>query len=183
MPTIKQLEIIRKKEFVIAALNTDNKISIVYIAALVKLIIILNYSFCKASVTLLISTKILTKYSDFLDIFSSDSTVKLLENIRINNYSINLLKDKQPPYSPIYSLELVELEMLKIYIKANLTSDVIKLFKFPASFLILFIQKKDNSLYLCIDYWGFNNMTIKISYLLLLIGELFNYLNYTKCFT
>ena len=65
--------------------------------------------------------------------------VKLLEYDRINNYLINLLDNKQQFYSPIYSLKLVKLKILKTYIKTNLTSSFIKLFKSFSRNLILFI--------------------------------------------
>ena len=76
------------------ALNADSRIFIVYLASLAKPTIIPIYSFYKAQVALLISAKIYTKYFDFLNIFSSDSAAKLSEYTGINNYSINLLKDK-----------------------------------------------------------------------------------------
>ena len=84
-------------------------------------------------------TRILAEYSDFSNIFSSDSAVELSEYTGINNHLINLLDNKQPLYSLIYILGLVELEMLKTYIKANLASDFIKASKSPASTPILFV--------------------------------------------
>lgn len=44
----------------------------------------------------------------------------LSENTEINEHAIKLVKDKQPLYEPIYSLSLMELEILKTYIKINL---------------------------------------------------------------
>ena len=44
------------------------------------------------------------------------------------------------------------LEILKTYIKANLASGFIRLFIFFVDTLLLFVQKKDVSFYLCIDY-------------------------------
>ena len=79
------------------------------------------------------------KYSDFSNIFSSDSAAELPEHTRINNHLINLLGDKQLPYGPIYSLKPVELETFKTYIKANLVSSFIRPSKFPFGTLILFI--------------------------------------------
>ena len=77
----------------------------------------------------------------------------------------------------------MELEMLKTYIKANLASGFIKPFKSPAVALILFVQKKHVSLYLCVDYQEFNNLTNKNCYLLPLISESLNCLSHTKDFT
>ena len=105
-----------------------------YIVALAEAITIQIYSSCQAQATLLISEKtgIPAEYSDFSNVFSSNSAAELLEHTRINNHPINLLDDKQLPYDLIYSLRLVELETLKTYIKANLASGLIRPSKFPS---------------------------------------------------
>ena len=97
-------------------------------------------------------TGIPDEYSNVSDVFSSDSAAELPGNTGINDHPINLLDNKQLPYGPIYSLMLVELEMLKTYIKANLASGFIRLSKSLAAALILFVRKKDGSFRLCIDY-------------------------------
>ena len=56
-------------------------------------------------------TKILAEYSNYSNIFSVENAIKLLENIRINKHAIILEKSKQLLFGPIYSLELVELEI------------------------------------------------------------------------
>ena len=127
--TTRQVEIIRKKEFATTALDADNKTFVLYLKILAKPTIMPIYSLLETPVTLLINIEIFAKYFDFLDIFSSNSAVELLEYTRINNYPINLLKDKQLLYSLIYNLELVELEILKTYIKANLASSFIRSLK------------------------------------------------------
>ena len=45
--TIKQVEVIGKKKFIVAALDTDNKTLIIYITTPVKLTIIPIYLFCE----------------------------------------------------------------------------------------------------------------------------------------
>ena len=70
-------------------------------------------------------TKVSSKYADYADIFLFDLAMKLPKNIGNNKHAIQLEKDKQPPYRPIYSLELVELETLKIYIKTYLKTGLI----------------------------------------------------------
>ena len=185
LSTTRKVEIIDKKKFAAAALNVDNKAFLVHIMALTKPITIpINHSY-QAQVAVLMSkeTGILAKYSDFSNVFSSDSAAELPEHTRIHDHPINLLSDKQPPYSPIYSLGPIELETLKTYIKANLASGFIKPSKFPASTLILFVQKKNGSLRLCVDYQGLNNLTIKNCYPLPLIGESLDHLGNAKRFT
>ena len=140
---------------------------------------------CQAQLTLLTSegNGIFAKYSNFFNVFFSASMAELPEYIRINNHLINQLDDKQLLYGPIYSLELVELKTLKTYPKANLASGFIKSFKSRASAPIPFVQKKDSSLHLCVDYRGFNNLTIKDYHSLLLISKLLNCLGCAKCFS
>ena len=73
--------------------------------------------------------------------------------------------------------------MLKTYIKANLASNFIRPSKSPAGTLILFVLKKDDSLRLCVDYRGLNNLIIKNRYLLPLIGKSLDCLGRAKHFT
>ena len=51
--------------------------------------------------------------------------MKLLENIKINEHTIELEKGKQLLSGSIYNLRLVKLETLKIYIKTNLANGFI----------------------------------------------------------
>ena len=150
-----------------------------------ELTTMLIYSFCQAQVILLMRKKtgIPTKYSDFSNILSLNSATELPEYTGINDYPIDLLNNKQPPYSSIYSLGQVELEILKIYIEANVASGFIRSFKFLTGTLILFIQKKDGSFRLCVDYRRLNNLIIKNCYPLPLIGESLDCLGHTKRFT
>ena len=106
-----------------------------------------------------------------------------MEHTRINDYPINLLDDKQPLYGLIYSLGPVKLETLKTYIKANLASGFIRPSKFPAGTLILFVQEKNSSLHLYVDYRGFKNLMIKNRYPLSLIDKSLNRLDCAKRFT
>ena len=185
LPTTRRVEIIDKREFAVAALNVDNKTFIVYVAALVEPMIMPIYLSHQAQVAALKSEEsgIPAKYSDFSNVFSSDSAAELPEHNKINDHPINLLDNKQLPYGPIYSLVPVELEMLKIYIEANLASGFIKPSKFPTGAPILFIWKKDGSLRICIDYQGLNNLTIKNCYPLPLISESLDHLGRDKHFT
>ena len=154
LPTIRRVEIVNKREFAAAALNADDEIFMTYVAALAKPTTIPIYLSRQTQVAALTSkeTGISTEYSDFSDVFSSDTVTELLEHNGINNHPINLLHDKQPLYGPIYSLGPVKLKMLKTYIKANLASGFIRPSKSPSGALILFVQKKNGSLRLCVNY-------------------------------
>ena len=127
--------------------------------------------------------RILDKYSDFANVFSKKKALVLLECTKLNEYAINLKNGKQLPYESIYSLGPVKLETLKTYIKIYLKTGFIQPSKSPAGISILFDKKSDSYLYLCVNYWGFNNLTIKNQYSLLLIEELFDQLGQAKRFT
>ena len=70
-------------------------------------------------------TKVLAKYSNYSNIFLAENVAKLLENTGMNKHAIKLEKSKQPLFGPLYSLKLIELEILKTYIKTNLANDFI----------------------------------------------------------
>ena len=80
----------------------------------------------------------LAEYFDHNKIFSAKNAVELLEHTRINDYAIKLEENKQSLSSPIYSLGLVELKILKTYIKINLANNFIWLFKSLVKVAILF---------------------------------------------
>ncbi len=124
-----------------------------------------------------------SKNTDFADIFFPKLTIKLSEHTKINDHAIELVDDWQPPYGHIYSLEPVEVQTLKAYIKNNLAISFTKPFKFPAGVLILFGKKPDCSLRLCVDYQVFDNLTIKNGYPLPLFGESLDWLDWAWSFT
>ena len=77
----------------------------------------------------------------------------------------------------------MELETLKTYIKTNLVNGFIQPSKSLAGASILFVCKPNSSVWLCVNYRGLNNLTIKNWYPLPLIGEFLNRLGRAKCFT
>ena len=70
-------------------------------------------------------TIILIKYSNYSNIFLVKYTIEFLEYTKINNHAIKLKKGKQLPFRSIYNLELVELKILKTYIKINIANSFI----------------------------------------------------------
>ena len=96
LPTTKKVKIIDKREFTVVALNADDETFVMHIAALAKPMTISIYSFCQAQVTILMSekTRIPTEYSNFSNVFSSDSAAELPEHNGINDHPIDLLDNK-----------------------------------------------------------------------------------------
>ena len=79
------------------------------------------HPFCRSKIAGLIAKKTLTKvsteYDDFTEVFSLDLAFKLLKQMRINNYAIELFNGHQPPYKLIYSLNLMDLETVKALLR------------------------------------------------------------------
>ena len=139
----------------------------------------------KAQLALLLTKEVTVpvEYSDFADVFLEKSANVLPERTEANEHAIKLEEGKQPPYGPIYSLGPVELETFKTYIETNLVNGFIQASKSPAGAPILFVCKPDSSLRLCVNYQGFNDLTIKNWYPLPLIGESLDRLGQAKRFT
>lgn len=125
---------------------------------------------------------ILTKYSNYTDVFLKKLAADLFKQSDINQHALHLELDKQLLYRPIYSLKPVELETFKTYIEINIANIFICPFKSPAGALILIVWKLNGNLYLYVDYRNLNNLTIKSRYLLLLIDDLLDRFGQAKQF-
>ena len=97
LPTIKQVQLIKKKMFAAAALDQKHKAFVVHIATLNVDLGDEVHSLKKAQIAHLkvdkVFTKIFCKYADFADVFSSKLAAELLEQTKINNYVIKLMDD------------------------------------------------------------------------------------------
>ena len=186
LPTNEQVQIVDSKEFVIAALDVDSETFVVHVAIREREEMPVH-SERQAQVGALLfneaPTEVPAEYSDYSDVFSAEHAAELPENTGMNEHAIELEEGKQPPFGPIYSLGLVELETLKTYIKTNLANGFIRPSKSPTGAPILFDRKPDGSLRLCVDYRGLNNITIKNRYPLPLIGESLDRLGRARRFT
>src|SRR5882672_1112399 len=76
------------------------------------------------------------------------------------------------PYGPIYSLSQEELAALRKFIDENLATGFICPSSSSHGAPVLFIQKKDGSLRLCVDFRGLNRISKKDRYPLPLISNL-----------
>lgn len=97
----------------------------IYVAAFKALLLgIIIYNLQKAWITALkwseAPIKVLTKYSNFSNIFSNKKALILLEQTNLNKYTIKLKDDKQPSYEPVYSMSPVKLKIFKTYIETAL---------------------------------------------------------------
>jgi len=111
------------------------------------------------------------EYHEYADVFSK-SKAETLAPHHPYDLRIDLEKDSHPPVGTIYSLSKFEQETLKQFIDENLTNGFIRLTSSPHRAPVLFVKKKDGSLWLCVDFHGLNRITKKDRYPLPLISDL-----------
>jgi len=100
------------------------------------------------------------EYHKYADVFSK-SKAETLTPYHLYNLQIELEKDSHPPVGTIYSLSQFEQKMLKEFINKNLTNRFIHLTLSSHGVLVLFVKKKDRSLWLCVDFHELNKITKK----------------------
>ena len=100
------------------------------------------------------------KYSDFLDMFDKAQTDVLLQYSQYD-LIIELEANKQPLFGLIYDFSRSELDMLCEYINKILAKGFITPFKSFLGAFVLFTNKKNRGLHLCIDYRSLNIITKK----------------------
>jgi len=99
------------------------------------------------------------------------------------DHEISLLNDKQSKWMPLYPMSEDQLKKVRTYLDKNLKRGFIRPSKSLAGYLILFISKKNDTKWLCVDYRQLNKITRQDSYSLLLIRELQDQLGRVKWFT
>ena len=99
------------------------------------------------------------------------------------DHRIELIPGSSPPSRPTFRLSATELEELKKQLEELTKAGFIRPSKSPFGAPILFVKKKDGTMRMCVDYRALNNITIKNSYPLPRIDELFDRLQGAKYFT
>lgn len=159
----RRIKVINQKEFAIATLDPNKEVFVVHVVSLSLRFKVLIHRTWEAQIVALDTEKVIVqlKYSDYANVILEASAIELPEHTNINDHPIDLVDDKQSSYDPIYSLGLMELKILKTYIEINLVNSFIQPSQSPACTPILLIKKKNSSFWLCINYWGLNNLIIK----------------------
>jgi hypothetical protein len=122
------------------------------------------------------------EYHEYLHVFEARDDQGLPPH-RHHDHYIPLLEGKTPPFEPIRAFDENRLRALREYLEMNLEWGWIRESTSPAGAPIHFVQKKDGSLRLCVDYWGLNAMTVKDHTPLPLIGEALDRLANAKIYT
>ena len=121
-------------------------------------------------------------FKEFADIFSEKKTAALPDHAQVE-HAIELKLGKQFLHKLIYSLSEIKLKILHKYLKFSFKKKWIQLFKSSADTLILFVLKKNEFLWFCVNYRELNLIIIKNHYFLLLINKILNYLFSVSIFT
>jgi hypothetical protein len=110
------------------------------------------------------------EYHEFWGVFASKEPTEPPPH-RHQDHRIPLQPGTTPPYEPLCPLSEDKMHALKNYIDTNEKRGWIHASTSPAGVPIHFVNKKDSSLQLCVDYRWLNDITIKDHMPMPLIGE------------
>jgi len=109
-------------------------------------------------------------YHDFLNVFDREKATQLPLH-RLYNHKIELEEESQLSRSRLYLMLSYKLQKIKEYLEENLKKKFITFSKASFASLILFVEKKDDSLRFCMNYRKLNALTKRNCYSILLIDE------------
>ena len=118
----------------------------------------------------------------YRDVFP-DSLPPGLPPSREVDHAIELLADSRPPSRPTFRMSDRELTELKSQLAELTKCGFIQPSKSPFGAPILFVKKKDGTMRMCVDYRALNEITIKNSYPLPRVDELFDRLQGSQYFS
>ncbi len=126
-----------------------------------------------------VKIKLFSEYHDYLDVFNR-AMINQLSSHRIYDHKIELINEKMLSRSRLYQMFNHKLQKIKKYLIKHLNKEFI-FFSFASYIsLILFAEKKDESLRFCIDYRKLNALIKQDHYSLLLIDETFTHIQESK---
>jgi hypothetical protein len=127
-------------------------------------------------------TKVPSEYHDLIDVFSRENLDQLPVR-RTYDHKIELIKDKQHRFSPLYSMSQDELKVLRKYLEDNLLKGFIRASSSLVASPVIFVKKPRGGLRFCVDYRALNAVTVKNRYLIPLIQETLSRLSKAKYYT
>ena len=117
-----------------------------------------------------VKAKLSLKYHDYLDVFDWAMTDQLFFHC-FYDYKIELINKNTSSRSHLYHMSDYKLQKIENYLIKHLNKDFISFSSASYALLILFIEKKDDSLHFCVDYRKLNALIKRNRYSLLLIDE------------
>ena len=128
-----------------------------------------------------ILTKLLREYHEFAILFFWEEFNKLPSH-HLYDHIIPLLSDKEPLKDLLYNMFRDELLVLQKYLKEHLFKGFNQVSSSSAVSFIIFVKKPEGDLWLCVNYCGLNNLTVKNHYPLPLIWETLNLMTFSVIF-
>ncbi len=129
-----------------------------------------------------VKAKLSSKYHDYLDVFDRTMTDQLLSH-RLYDHKIELIDEKTSSQSHLYHMFDYKLQKMKNYLIKHLNKDFISFSSASYASLILFVEKKDDSLRFCVDYRKLNALIKRNHYSLPLIDETLAHIQESKYLT
>ncbi len=117
-----------------------------------------------------VKAKLSLKYHDYLDVFDRAMTDQLFSH-RFYDHKIELIDERTSSRSRLYHMSDYKLQKMKNYLIEHLNKSFISFSSTLYTSLILFVEKKDDSLRFCVDYRKLNALIKRDRYSLLLIDE------------
>ncbi len=129
-----------------------------------------------------VKIKLFFEYHDYLNIFDQ-AMINQLSLHRFYDYKIELINEEMLSRSRLYQMFNHKLQKIKKYLIKHLKEEFI-FFSFASYVsLILFAEKKDESLHFCVNYRKLNALIKRDHYFLLLIDETLAYIQKSKYLT
>ncbi len=129
-----------------------------------------------------VKVKLFSEYHDYLDVFNR-AMINQLSLHRFYNHKIELIDEEISSRSRLYQMFDHKLQKVKKYLIKHLNKEFI-FFSFASYIsLILFAEKKDESLRFCVDYRKLNALIKRDRYSLSLIDETLTRIQESKYLT
>ena len=117
-----------------------------------------------------VKAKLSLQYHDYLNVFNKAMTDQLSPH-RFYDHKIELTGEETSSRSRLYHMFDHKLQKIKNYLIEHLNKSFISFSSTLYASLILFVEKKDESLRFCVNYRKFNALIKRNRYFLLLINE------------
>jgi len=129
-----------------------------------------------------VKVKLFSEYHDYLDVFNR-AMIDQLSSHHFYDHKIELIDEEMLSRSRLYQMFGHKLQKIKKYLIKHLNKEFI-FFSFASYVsLILFAEKKDESLRFCVDYRKLNALTKRNRYSLSLIDETLAHIQESKYLT
>jgi len=126
-----------------------------------------------------VKAKLSSEYHDYLDVFDQAMTDQLSSH-HLYDHKIELINERTSSWSHLYHMSDYKLQKMKNYLIKHLNKNFISSSSASYASLILFIEKKDDSLRFCVEYRKLNALIKQDCYSLSLIDETLTHIQESK---